>query len=470
MRLIKILLIFGILATSGCSGHNYYSRFMGFWEGLHPEDEHKKFHIHIIFKNDSIRAKGYWTNNLFYQESFDIDSVIINDNNLSFSISGWECVYDGTMVDSDNIFGGFECKGEPFDKVNLVKNDKIKTYLTEPKPGSSENGFKYRYIQPESVNDKINTTGYQSSNDSVFIHSLLTEIINGNYGRLNSFLLFKNNLLMCEEYFYGYSKNIAHPIESCTKSITSLLIGIAKDKSYINTLYQTLDTIFSEYGHLNQGKYCQITIQNLLTMTSGFSPDDESLFRSDDRIAYALQRDVIAKPGEKFQYDGGNTEILGGIIKQTTGLFADEFAGKYLFEPLEITNYNWGINKQNGYPSMAGALNMCPRDMGKLGMLILNKGKISGKQIISEGWIAESTSVKIKTHIPGDDYSYQWWNLNLKSAGKTYQCIWANGWGSQFIYIFPELKVVIVTTGHNYEGDSWAITNGITKYLYLLDN
>ena len=151
-------------------------------------------------------------------------------------------------------------------------------------------------------------------------------------------------------------------------------------------------------------------------------------------------------------------------------MYADEFAKKYLFEPLGITNYNWEINKQNGYPSMAGALELQPRDMGKLGLLILNSGTFSGNQVVSEEWIAESTSVKTNTHIPGDDYSYQWWNLHLKSDGKTYECIWANGWGSQIIYIFPELKVVIVTTGHNYEGDSWTITNGISKYLYLLEN
>ena len=205
-------------------------------------------------------------------------------------------------------------------------------------------------------------------------------------------------------------------------------------------------------------------------MTSGFNPDNENLFRSDDRIAYALKRKVVFSPGEKFQYDGGNTEILGAIIKKQTGMFADEFAAKYLFDPLGIANFNWDINKQNGFPGMAGALQLCPRDMGKLGLLVLNKGTFLGKQVVSKDWITESTSVKTNTHIPGDDYSYQWWNLHLESKGKIYECIWANGWGSQFIYIFPELEVVIVTTGHNYEGNSWAITNGISKYLYLLEN
>jgi CubicO group peptidase (beta-lactamase class C family) len=136
---------------------------------------------------------------------------------------------------------------------------------------------------------------------------------------------------------------------------------------------------------------------------------------------------------------------------------------------LKIADFNWEIYKQDGYPSMAGSLWLKPRDMAKIGLMVLNEGQFNGRQIVSKEWICESTSKKIKTHIQGDDYAYQWWNINLKSNGKTYQCIWANGLGSQFIYIIPELKVVIVTTGHNYENDSWAIKSGIEKSLYLLE-
>ncbi len=462
-----IILLFLLIS---CVQHKTGSGFFGFWEGPHPVDMQKKFYIHINLENDSIWAKGYWTNKRFYQESFKVDSIKIKGASLSFFIPAWNCSYKGTMIDENHISGGFACLNEPFDSVNLVKNNSVKTYLIEPLPGSNEKSFTYHYTTPENINDKISIAHYQTANDSVFIHSLINEIIRGGYGRLNSFLLFKNNRLVCEEYFYGYKKDDLHPLESCTKSITSLLIGIAKDKGFIGNLNQSINSVFPEYAHLKHGKYRQITIQNLLTMTSGFKPDEKNLYTSDDRIAFALKRDVTANPGEKFQYDGGNTEILGGILKKRTGMFANEFAAKYLFDTLGISNINWGINKQNGYPSMAGALQLRPRDMGKLGMLVLNKGILSGRQIVSKDWITESTSVKTNTHIPGDDYSYQWWNLHLKSEGKTYDCIWANGWGSQFIYIFPELKVVIVTTGHNYEEDSWAITKGISKYLYLLEN
>ena len=107
--------------------------------------------------------------------------------------------------------------------------------------------------------------------------------------------------------------------------------------------------------------------------------------------------------------------------------------------------------------------------MMKIGLLVLKEGVYNKKQIVSKEWIEEATSVKTSTNIAGDNYGYQWWVLSIPSNHKEHQTIWANGLGSQFIYIFPGLNAIIVTTGHNYAYDSWAITEGIGKYLYLLD-
>jgi len=108
--------------------------------------------------------------------------------------------------------------------------------------------------------------------------------------------------------------------------------------------------------------------------------------------------------------------------------------------------------------------------MAKIGLLVLNNGKFNNEEIISKQWIEESTTAKTTTHIEGDNYSYHWWNITLRSNQKNYVTIWANGLGSQFIYIIPALDIVIATTGYNYENDSWAITKGISEYLHLLDN
>jgi len=464
------MLWFFVGLAFGCARQGETADFTGFWEGPHPENDAKKFYIHIEHRGDTLAATGYWTHKGFYQESFSVDQVFADAPSIEFRIPDWNCNYRGTKAGRNIISGGFACPGEAMDTVLLVRNQGAKTYLTESKPGSSREDFTYTYAEPAASEHKVATARFGSSGDSLFIYSLLSEIIGGAYGRLNAFLLYKENFLICEEYFYGYTKGDLHPIESCTKSLSSLLIGIAKDQGLISDLNQPLYQFFPEYPALARPDHRTISLIHVLTMTSGFAPDQGLLNQSGDRLAAALQREVTASPGSKFQYDGGNTEILGGILRNTSGMLGDVFAQQYLFEPLHISSYDWDVHKQNGYPCMSGSLELRPRDLGKIGLLVLNKGSFSGMQLVSNHWIEESCSVKTTSHIPGDNYGYHWWILNLDSKDTSYSCIWANGWGSQFLYIFPELQVVIVTTGHNYEGNSWGIRDGISKHLYLLDN
>jgi hypothetical protein len=378
-------------------------------------------------------------------------------------------VYKGKLSDDANILGGFSCLGEPFDSVMLTRNDQISKYLTEAKPGCKSKDFLFTHSVPLKQNDKLSTSSFQSPNDSLFVYSIVPEIINGDYGRLNSFLIVKDGNLICEEYLYGYSSTDLHQIESSTKSVTSLIYGIARDRKQVPDVKTPIYKIFPDYANLFEENYKDITVKHLLTMTAGFDIENDAVFRSDNRIDFALKRNLAHAPGTKFVYDGGCTEILGAIVKSGTGLFIDEFAKKILFDPLAIDNFNWEIFKQDGYPSTGGSLWLTPRGMAKIGLMVLNNGSFNGQQIASKEWIAESTSMQTKTHIDGDSYGYQWWNITLNSGEDNYNTIWANGWGGQFIFIVPELNVVIVTTGYNYEYDSWAITNGICKHLYLLN-
>lgn len=442
---------------------------LGFWEGPHPVENDKKFYFQISIENNTLRGKAFWTENNFYISEFEIDSITLFKDTINIFVPEWNCYYKGFLIDNNTIKGGFNCENEPFDSIQLFRNDDISKYLTEPIANCFSKNFHYQYQIPEQIDDKIETSKYYSENDSLFIYNIINEIINCNYGRLNSFLLFKNNKLICEEYFFGYTKNDLHQIESSTKSITSLLIGIAFDNEFVESINQPIYEIFENYPHLSKGEYKKITIENLLTMTSSYEVNDELFLQSENRIDYALKRKIINNVGEVFVYDGANTQILGAILKEKTNLFADEFAKIYLFEPLGITKYNWEIFKQNNEPLMGGSLELLPRDLGKIGLLVINNGMFDNQQIISNEWINKSTSEKVKTHIENDNYSYHWWNITLNSNNKKYEVVWANGWGSQFIYIIPELDVVIVTTGYNYENDSWKITSGIEKYIYLLE-
>ena len=463
---ISYLTVFCIALTS-CYNQSD-KNFLGFWQGPHPENPSKNFYFHVYQTHNQVQAHGYWTENSFYSSQFNIDSVRVNGDNITFFIPDWGCTYKGKFCSNLNISGGFSCIGEPFDSVRLTRNNEVSKYLTEAKAGCNSESYRYIHSIPNDQNDMLIPSNFQSPNDSLFMYSLVPEIIRGDYGRLNSFLVMKNGMLICEEYFFGYTSSDLHQIESSTKSITSLVYGIAHDKKLIDDVQTSIYKIFPEYKHLAQGMYKHITVKHLLTMTAGFDIENDAVFRSDNRIDFALRRKLAHTPGAKFVYDGGSTEILGAIVKKRTGLFVDEFAENYLFNPLGISTYNWEIFKQDGYPSTGGSLWLTPRAMAKIGLMVLNNGVFDGQQVVSQKWIKESTSVQTKTHIEGDNYGYQWWRITLNSSENSYSTIWANGWGSQFIYIVPQLNVVIVTTGYNYENDSWTITNGISKYLYLL--
>ena len=267
----SVSLFIVIVVFTACSTSERRCSFNGFWEGPHPEDPNKKFYVQII-DPDSSYAKGYWTDNGFYDSGFQIDSLMIVENSIHFFVPHWNCTYLGEGTES-NIRGGFACEGEPFDSVMLVKNDGAARYLTDALPGCNEAGYKYHCQIPEQIDDLLITSNVENNTDSLFIYSLLPEIINGECGRLNSFLLIKNNELICEEYFYGYTQNTLHQAESTTKSITSILVGIALDNGFISGLNEPVATIL-EAPDFDQ----RIKMKHLLSMTSGLTPNDEKLF------------------------------------------------------------------------------------------------------------------------------------------------------------------------------------------------
>ena len=442
--------------------------FSGFWQGPHPADPTKKFYIQITLHDSISGARGFWTKNSFYQSEFTVENLTITDDSIRFYVPNWECNYLGRLGETMQITGGFDCPDASFDPVTLTWNMEIARYLTQPKPSYSSETYDYVYTQPLQLSDHLPTAHYTVPGDSLFIYTLIQEILRGDYGRINSFLLLKDDRLISEEYFYGYTRDDLHQIESATKSITSLLMGIALDQGAITSLQEPLCHIFPEYPHLNTDSYRTMTLAHLLAMSSGYSTENDITYQSAHRIHTAITRELASAPGTAFTYDGGNTEILSAVLQRKTGMFADTFGEKYLFSPLHITSYDWDVLKQDGYPCMGGSLRLRPRDMMKIGWLVLNSGKLYGRRIVSEQWIEESTAVHTTTHIEGDNYGYHWWNITLPSGGSAYETMWANGLGSQFIYIIPELHLVIVTTGWNYESDSWAITRGISKHLYLL--
>ena len=195
--------------------------------------------------------------------------------------------------------------------------------------------------------------------------------------------------------------------------------------------------------------------------------DAIGLWFCEDPITFVLERPLVNEPGESFTYNGGGMDVLGEIIKNATKMNIDEFSGKYLFEPLGIDSFNWYNRFENGVIDAASGLKITPRDMAKIGVTFLNEGVWNDKQIISEQWVEKSATTypgpgnswfnHFLRPIPPDDstwgrngYSYSWWTKQYSNSGKRINMFYANGWGGQYIMVFPELNTVVVFTGGNW--------------------
>jgi CubicO group peptidase (beta-lactamase class C family) len=267
--------------------------------------------------------------------------------------------------------------------------------------------------------------------------------------RVRSMLVVHNGYLIFERYFTPtlYDMDNTHIIYSCTKSITSALIGVALDKGYIDNTSQLLVDFFPDIyiDNLDSRKET-ITLEDILTMTSGLEWDEErydepndyfGMTDSDNWVQYVLNKTMVADPGTTFYYNTGGSHLLSAIINRTTGMTTLAFAIQNLFEPLGITAHPWLVDPQ-GIHFGGSALALRPRDMAKFGYLYLNNGTWDGEQIVSSDWVATSTNEHVTIYGGTFSYGYQWW-INSPSD---YYC--ARGYQGQYIFVVPEEDLVVV--------------------------
>ncbi len=313
------------------------------------------------------------------------------------------------------------------------------------------------YLSPIDINDGLNVSSLEEHKmDTAGFSKLNQDICNDKYGNIHSLLVIENNNLIIEQYYNGWDKDRFHFLASNTKSFNSILIGAAIEKGYIKNVDQRMSDFFPEYENLKTDTLKnKITIKNLLTMTSGFQWDEQSLpltdpnnmgrkmDLTDDWLKSALMLPMDTIPGTKYVYSGPNNIILSEIIKRSTGKNIAEFAEEYLFEPLGIKEYNW-ISK-NGIYDSGGGLSLKSRDIAKYGLLHLNKGKWNNKEIVSENWITEIFTPFIEIQSPF--YSCYQWQMVKTEFG--FNAWFIPGNGGQIINIIPDLEMVIVINADN---------------------
>jgi CubicO group peptidase (beta-lactamase class C family) len=269
---------------------------------------------------------------------------------------------------------------------------------------------------------------------------------NDQNNRINGVLISRNDVLVLEKYYNGYDQDAVHATASVMKSVVSLLVGIAIDQGFIQGEDVEIFDFFTGQTFENMdARKDSLTIRHLLTMTSGLQKGD--YWTGDlwsDWIQSILDEPVITEPGQVFQYHGGNVYVLMEILMVATGMDLLAFADQYLFTPLGINSQNvaWK-DAQDRYEE--GAMRLLPGDMMKIGLLFLNRGLWNGVRVVSESWVDRSTDSSMQNVTYSQltvDYGFLWWVDVGDYAGGYF----AMGYGGQYIYVYPPLNLVVVTT------------------------
>lgn len=312
---------------------------------------------------------------------------------------------------------------------------------------------------------------WEWQHDTLENHNINASAINSVHNTIDSYpinaeVIVKDGVIVDEYYKDGYDQNSVFTLQSTSKSVTSALIGIAIDKGYIPSVNEPISTYFPQILDSGSEYKSQITIWNLLTHTTGLNASDTANWSewlaSDNWVDYVLERPATSRPGTVFSYFTGNTHLLSAILQQATGKTAYEFGKEYLFDPLDMDSVQCSTDPQ-GISDGGNGFAMNVYDMAKLGELYLNNGNWNGEQIISEQWVKDSTTLQFDRSSGSADYGYQWW---VRTFGENaYPAYFAQGHYGQYIFVVPDLDLVVAITSH-YEGSTsvyWQIMNNIVN-------
>ncbi|MES3023657.1 MAG: serine hydrolase [Pseudomonadota bacterium] len=291
---------------------------------------------------------------------------------------------------------------------------------------------------------------------------------------LASMLVLRHGKPVLEKYWNGYTKDSLHDMRSATKSITSLMVGIAIDKGMLGGVDQPIGTHLAASYPGAPALQHNITLRHLLTMNSGLSCNDSDanspgheskMYQSRDWVQFFLNLPALAAPGSKTSYCTGGVVALGRVVSEASKRKVPDFADAFLFGPLQVAGARWEEFDERRQTDTGGHLHLRPRDMAKIGQLVLQKGKWNGAQLVSEAWIAQSTSEHTRYENTAR-YGYLWWIVSIPYKGRTVEVQYASGNGGQSIFVVPELDLVAVFTGENYDSNK-AIQgrNLLTKYI-----
>ena len=306
---------------------------------------------------------------------------------------------------------------------------------------------------------------------------------------LHAVVVARHGKLVVERYYSGedqrwgdplghveFDPETLHDIRSISKSVVSLLYGIALEDGIVPALNESLVSQFPDYPDLMEDPIRRdISIRHALTMTMGTEWDETipysdprnseiAMERSDDRYRFVLDRPIVTEPGSRWVYNGGTTAVLAGLIARRSGQNLFDYAREHLFDPLGIEKVEW-VSGFDGDPAAASGLRMRPRDLAKIGQLVLQNGTWEGDQVVPEKWVKASSNDWVYA-ASGVRYGYQWWLGTHRDNGHDWMAGFGNG--GQRVIILPALDMVIVITAGRYNDfSSWQLLQHLQNTLII---
>lgn len=269
---------------------------------------------------------------------------------------------------------------------------------------------------------------------------------------VHSVTVVRNGVIVLDAYFYPFLPETRHDAASVTKSVVSLLVGLATAQGYFGGAEQPLlAAVTPELARDVSGRAAAIRLGDLLTMRSGFDcgfkrgePELRDMQNAPDWVAYALRLPIVAEPGTRFGYCSSNFHLISAAISSSAKMSAFDFARQHLFEPLGINDVYWPADAK-GVTHGWGDLQLRPRDMAKLGLLMLRDGRWSDDQVLPRTWIDSSVRNHFRAN-DSNDYGLGWWMPHAIPG-----LFEAVGRGGQRISVTPDKNIVVVTTGGGFE-------------------
>jgi len=337
---------------------------------------------------------------------------------------------------------------------------------------------------PASIADGWKTAEPESSGfDPGALCALIDQVLRGD-ANIHAIVVERHGRLVAELYRRGKDRSIwslfprdvefgpttLHDLRSVSKSIVSLLVGIARGQNQLGALSTPVLSFYPEFTDLRSAEREAITLEDLLTMSSGLewnesavsygslASDETHLYWVWTPARYVLSRPIASPPGVRFNYNGGGTTILADVLGRATGTPFRELARKELFEPLGVHDWEW-VGDLYGRPLAFAGLRMRPRDLAKIGRMLLDHGQWQGQQLVPADWVEQSLRPHIGTG-DGLNYGYQWWAGSVDWRGRA--LAWSAGFGNggQRLFLVPELDLSVVVTAGAYNDPEMGHTVG----------